>query len=171
MSPLRARLREDTRPEHDRLDALYGQLDLSVRDDYLLFLQAHHAAHSVVEPLIQPAPARQQALAADIRALGAVPLAGFAASYTRHAHPLGLSYVVAGSFLGGQVLRKAWELSRNDTMRSAGRHFGLSGLREHWQTVLKSLTDVAAEDQHRVVDGARAGFRCFADALHFAGRR
>lgn len=167
MSPLRTRLRAETRAEHEALDRQYGALDLSDPADYALFLRAHHAAHSVVEPLIRPAPPRLAALQRDLAAMGLAEGPAFVADYVNNANLLGLSYVVAGSHLGGKVLKKAWSATKNSQMRDAGGHFEVPGQKRHWQFVLRRLSNVQTGDEPGVIDGARAGFRCFADALAF----
>ena len=167
MDPLRARLRAETRPEHEALDAAFGALDLSEPRDYATFLRAHHAASTLIEPLIAPAPGRVAALVSDIGQIGGEVTCGFAYPALQNAHPLGLAYVVAGSHLGAKVLRKRVESASIERFRNAKRYFALPGTAEHWQAVLDSLTNVKPTEADAVIDGARIGFGCFAAALVF----
>ena len=170
MTPLRRRLREETRAEHDRLDAAFGALDLSDTADYGVFLLAHHAAHDLIEPRIRPAPPRLDALRRDLDILGLTPVSGFTHPSLDSAHPAGLSYVVAGSYLGGQVLKRAWQASPNRKLHAAGHYFALPGLKDHWQAVLKVLKEMDPEQHDDVLEGARTAFMCFERALEHVSR-
>ena len=165
MTPLRQRLRAETRPEHEALDVAFGALDLGDVHDYGLFIRAHHAAHTLIEPRIAPAPPRLAALARDLDALGLAPLQNFDVPAIQTADPRGLAYVVAGSHLGGKILHRRWESSENAKIRAAGHYFAVPNVKEHWQITLKVLKGTTPDNHNSVVEGARSAFSCFAMAL------
>lgn len=111
-------LREGTRAEHDRLDALFGRFDLTDRGDYGAFLAAHAAALLPLEAALDAAGAsrlfadwadrkRGGLLAADLAALGgAVPDAVPVPPLENDAAVAGAVYVVEGSRLGGRILAR-----------------------------------------------------------------
>lgn len=115
----RARLREETREAHERLDAHFSQYDLSDRDDYAAFLTAHAAAFIPIERALTDAGAarlfpdwsemiRSHWLAADLEALGiAMPAPVDPPAFDGQAAICAGAYVLEGSRLGGTVLRKA----------------------------------------------------------------
>lgn len=107
-----------TRDAHDRLDAIFSSYDLSRRDHYVRFLQAHAAAFVPVEQALSKAGAndvipdwqdhcRSDALIADLRALG-VPLPSLqpAPSFDSAAAVIGGAYVLEGSRLGAKLIRR-----------------------------------------------------------------
>lgn len=142
---LRARLRNDTRGAHDSLDHLVSQFDLATPLGLSCFLQmqsialrsiAPHAAGAVTFGAVQDLLERA---AADLSALGrpdqqtrmiAGPL-----------HPFAIDYVIAGSRLGTQVLRKRWQSASDAHVRQADAYFSAPSYIELWKSFCTSAQE------------------------------
>jgi len=115
----RTALRNATRRDHDRVDALFAAADLGDAPGYRRFLLAQGAAHLAVEAALDSVgadrvlpdwPARRRAalLLADLDDLGAsAPIAATPPVIANDAAALGAIYVLEGSRLGGQVLKRS----------------------------------------------------------------
>jgi heme oxygenase len=111
-------LRAITRDAHDRVDARFSTFDLSTLGGYADFLAAQAAAFLPIEAALDRAGAgdllpdwldrrRSGALKADLAALGrSSPEVATAPAYADEASVWGGIYVLEGSRLGGNVLRK-----------------------------------------------------------------
>ena len=111
-------LRSITRDAHDRVDARFSAFDLSTTEGYADFLGAQAAAFLPIEAALDRAGAgdllpdwaerrRSDALKSDLAALGrAVPDVNGAPQYPDEASVWGGIYVLEGSRLGGNILRK-----------------------------------------------------------------
>ncbi|WP_260482163.1 biliverdin-producing heme oxygenase [Sphingomicrobium flavum] len=112
-------LKEQTAEAHERLDAHFGNYDLSNPGEYAAFLTAHAAALLTVEQALDDADAaslvpewpqmrRSPYIRADLEKLGAdvPPLPAFPA-LRGDADILGALYVLEGSRLGGKLLRQS----------------------------------------------------------------
>ena len=114
-----ARLRETTAPAHEKLDAgVELERRLARHEDRIGLVQAFHAFHSASEALLRrwlpaghdlDARSRIASLEADLRALGAEPVAPSATTPADTSRALGWLYVVEGSSLGGRVIRRDLE--------------------------------------------------------------
>ncbi|CAN5466319.1 biliverdin-producing heme oxygenase [soil metagenome] len=168
-------LREGTRPEHERLDGLFGGFDLSESAGYTRFLQAHAEALLPIEAALdgvahRVAPdwaerRRSSAILADLGALGAA---------TRRANPYamdgddiaaiaGALYVIEGSRLGGKFLARQVGAGLPTSYLSGEQPKG------SWAALLDAI-DVALTDapaSARALVSARSVFERFEDA----GRR
>jgi heme oxygenase len=109
----RGALRNALRLDHDRVDAAFGGFDLADRASYTAFLRAHARALFAVEQALGTAPAwpawrpRADLLRADLEVLGEAAPAAFADPLpTSGAAAWGMTYVLEGSRLGGQLLRQ-----------------------------------------------------------------
>ena len=124
---LRDRLRVETRPEHEALDAEFAEmLRPDAQDLYARFLMTNRAGHAALEPILLQSPlahaqgggwqahGRLDALAADCTALGLPEWSGpaFAPGRPTFSQALGMAYVLEGSRLGAGFLLKA--LRRQD---------------------------------------------------------
>jgi heme oxygenase len=107
-------LRDGTRDAHAAVDAAFGSLDLTRRDDYVRFLTAHYMAVAPLQPVLAGFAKRHLDMAApDYRALLGDDLA--ALNVKTEQLPLlemdamderGASYVLAGSRLGMSMIRR-----------------------------------------------------------------
>lgn len=115
---VRASLKAATDERHEALDVLFSSLDLSRRDDYVRFLSAQAAALLPYEAALDhagagsvipdwPAHRRGPALLADLEALVAdLPPPVAIQPVLGAPDILGAAYVLEGSRLGGEVIRR-----------------------------------------------------------------
>jgi heme oxygenase len=160
-------LRQATRAEHERVDALFSQFDLSSRAGYGRFLKAQAAAFLPVEAALDRGPGdaavpdwpqrrRGDLIRADLADLGidATPLPppaigdGFAA--------LGTIYVLEGSRLGGSLLRRSVPAGLPARFLSAASP-------EAWRTLIAHLEEKLTTPESRLIaiKAAQAVFALF----------
>ena len=111
---LREYLRDSSRDAHAAVDASFGSLDLTRRDDYQRFLAAHYMAALPLQPLLAGFAERHLDMAApDYPALLEEDLAGLGVEPKRLPRlsvdlidESAASYVLAGSRLGMSMIRR-----------------------------------------------------------------
>lgn len=118
MEPLLTHYREATEASHETLDAAFGSLDLSTREDYVRFLRGHAMGTAPLfasfrtfceDVLGTPCPDYPAMLRADLAALGvsADDLATIPAPAAMS--PRATGYVLSGSRLGlAMIARKGY---------------------------------------------------------------
>ncbi|HEX9954810.1 MAG TPA: biliverdin-producing heme oxygenase [Allosphingosinicella sp.] len=165
----RAALRAGTAAEHERVDSLFGQLDLSRRDDYRLFLQAQAAAFLPTEAALDSAGAkallpdwserrRSELVLRDLAALGAAPPPPEPVPALSDTPAiLGTIYVLEGSRLGGALLRRSVAPDAPQAFLSAPQPRG--GWRKLLETLDHYLYETAAIEA--AVEAARRTFARF----------
>ena len=172
MPDARAALRRATAPDHERLDALFGQFRLDDPADYLAFLTAHAMALPAIEQALDAAgfatllgdwPARRRGAAVtdDLATLGApVPVPLAAPRLDDPAAQWGAAYVVEGSRLGGAML------ARSVREGLPKRYLGTPQPPGAWRHFLQRLDDqVRSPDQiAQATQAARATFALFEQA-------
>ncbi|RYE02236.1 MAG: heme oxygenase [Sphingomonadales bacterium] len=164
---VRAALRSATGQDHERVDAAFSRYDLSSREGYRRFLLHQAAAHLPVERALDRAAGsaiedwatrrRADAIRADLADLGCshiaeIPFDGFATQ----ARMLGGAYVLEGSRLGGQILRKQISDGLPTRFLAQGSSLAWRALLTVLETKLTSPEEIA-----EAVKGARAVFACF----------
>lgn len=118
MEPLLTHYREATKASHETLDAAFGSLDLSTREDYVRFLRGHAMGTAPLfasfrtfceDVLGTPCPDYPAMLRADLAALD-VSTDDFAAVPPPGAmSPSATGYVISGSRLGlAMIARKGY---------------------------------------------------------------
>ncbi|WP_066800611.1 biliverdin-producing heme oxygenase [Sphingomonas soli] len=164
---MRAALRSATEQNHERVDAAFSQYDLSSREGYRRFLLRQAAAHLPVERALDDAAGdviedwairrRADAIRADLADLGCqdiaeAPFDGF----TSQAGLLGGVYVLEGSRLGGQILRK-------QVSEALPTRFLAQGSSLAWRAFIAVLEAklTSKEEIAEAIAGARAVFACF----------
>lgn len=136
-TPLRSRLREDLAPRHERLDACFSRFDLTTRPGLSGFLAAHRAAFAAIRPA--PGGLTGQALLdrmiaaldTDLDRLGHESLPTLAPC--RLSQPMAQDYVLLGSRLGSQLLRRRWEAGRDPELHAAGSYLSLPPMAAEWR--------------------------------------
>lgn len=172
-TPLSLRLRAETRPDHDRVDAAFGGFGLSDREGYTRFLLAQARVLPDLEAMLRPAElvpgwrGRSGALLADLASLGqeappsiAVPIPGGAAGRW------GALYVLEGSRLGGAVLVKRVPPGVPTAFLASTHPQGA------WRDLLARL-DAASDGPAWELDairGAQATFAAFEQAARLTAR-
>ncbi len=167
MTPVQ-RLRAETAPQHDMVDAAFGAHDLADAPSYASFLAAHARALPAVEAVLARHPdlpawrERTSLLAADLIDLGAaIPPAATFALPDRPGAAWGALYVTEGSRLGGIMLVRGVP----DALPS--RYLAAKHLPGEWRALL------AAIDAHDgdpawiegLVAGASATFALYAEVV------
>jgi heme oxygenase len=111
-SALHSSLRTATRSDHQGVDRLIGELDLTRREDYGRLLSIHSAVLEELKPAWRPEDrddfsAMSRRLQNDMRVLGFATAKQRSISRTPLAQDiqLGVAYVIRGSRLGAGVLR------------------------------------------------------------------
>jgi heme oxygenase len=165
----RAALRAGTAAEHERVDRLFGALDLASADDYRLFLSAQAAAFLPVEAALDAAgaealvpdwPARRRGplLRADLAALAApLPPPEPVSALAGTAAILGALYVLEGSRLGGAMLKRSVAADAPRAFLDAPQQAG------SWRKLLETLDHYLYETAsiEAAVGAARRIFCCF----------
>ena len=185
MCSIRSLLREATAPAHGRVDDAFTRLRLGQRNDYREFLTAHASVILPLEVLAGQSGAgqilddwssrrRTDALLNDLAALGLQPPPPLlldshsggshgGGSYGSPAWVLGVLYVLEGSRLGAQVLRRR-VLAGADTECWAATAYLSHGIGQGlWPSFLIKLeaSPYAKGDTGPVIAGARDAFAAF----------
>lgn len=172
----RTTLRDLTHDNHGIVDGLFSKFDLTQRNGYRLFLTAQAAAFLPAEAQLEAAgvgrivpdwPERRRGplLLADLADLGARPDAPVAAPpLPSDAAVLGALYVLEGSRLGGQLLRR--NLPDGAPCRFLAAETAPGAWRALTQHIDKALPGEA--EQADAVAAARAIFDNFATAARQA---
>lgn len=144
---LRARLRGDTRQCHAALDDQVSRLDRQGAEGYARFLLLQWRLFAALEPVSRDAACApvirdlKQRAGEDLERLGRtapVPVLPLVP------HPLAVDYLVSGSRLGAQVLRKRWldrglpEVARAHAYLSAPSCIG------HWRSFIARAEEMPA---------------------------
>ncbi|WP_374412431.1 biliverdin-producing heme oxygenase [Novosphingobium colocasiae] len=175
-------LRCATGPAHDKLDAAFGSLDLTRRDDLARFLRGHAIGMAAIfapfrafvgGELHLSCPDYPAALRADLTELGedTTTLPRISSPWlAADGAALGLAYVVAGSRLGLAMLRK-----RGYHGQSAGlcsRYMENESGIGIWQALLAHMRAATLDDAHiaAACAAARDTFACFAEAFDASAR-
>lgn len=194
MSSLRERLRHDGRTAHDRVDEAFAGFDLTQPEGLQGFLQAHALALLAIAPEenqesgsgagADPAYLHQlirEDLATLSSALGSrsgdpeMPDLGAAKSTAQRTHPAGyhpvsIDYVLLGSRLGMQVLRRRWQLSEDAAVRQASGYISLPSVSGEWRALCSRLAAQPSEgpEADRIVTDALYIFEVFENAAKSA---
>ncbi|WP_194791087.1 biliverdin-producing heme oxygenase [Pseudomonas sp. UFMG81] len=184
-SPLLLALREGTHASHKRLEQrlpfFSEHFDLNA---YRQLLAAYLGFHAPLELALadhQPTQRHKApALRHDLRALGlsdaelaALPLCGTLPAIDDEASALGVMYVLEGSTLGGQVLKRAMAERLGIDSDSGAAFLDVYGplTGAHWRSFLDRLAQAAlgTAAEARTVQAAISTFDCFEQWL--AARR
>lgn len=138
-------LRQETEGAHDELDHLISKLDLASRSDFITFLKVHDACFAAMARHMDVSGLDRmvQAIRNDLTALGEVPEVGAPVDLSPF-HPLAGRYILAGSRMGTQVLRKRWLQSDDSIVRTADTYFTLPSGASEWQAVCAELSQIPA---------------------------
>lgn len=162
---LTARLRAETRSDHDRVDAAFSRFDLTRRDGYARFLVAQARVLPAVEALLDPGGlmpgwrGRTAALRQDLRDLAIAPPASITPLIPDgHAARWGALYVLEGSRLGGAVLARRVPDGLPAAFLGAAHRPGA------WRDLLARLDalELSGPELVQAVAGAKAVFAAFA---------
>ena len=185
---LRVRLKNETRTNHDRAETNLACLmspTLS-KEQYVRVLQGMHAFHAWFEKSLEQLPETLQArefylsnrkklqkVQADLATLGALPKPNtldldLKANQELNAGLWGMLYVIEGSTLGGQVIKKNLEAVLGISEESGASYFSGYGAEngKMWQSFLKAMdNDVTREKPDVVVAAADQAFGLIDEAF------
>jgi heme oxygenase len=176
MESLLTQLRDATRASHATLDAAFGSLDLSRRDDYVRFLRGHAIGmaplfasfQSFVEcELGTTCPDYPAMLAADLASLDEAAPA-FAVEPAGPIANAATGYVIAGSRLGLAMIRKQGYWGRSNELPSAYMEDDL-GL-AIWKEAATRLKALPADETEREAKAAITAFDTFREAFAASSR-
>ena len=172
MPNLRERLRAGTRAHHEDVDAAFSQLDLRERDGLASFLSAQGAALQAIRcasgrHAAEAGALRDEMLAAaeaDFRHLG---YRAERAPTPVDLHPTAVLYILLGSALGAQVLRRRWLASGDPLVQGAGAYFGLPLRAAAWRLFCEeaAATPAQGEDADVILRDANRIFDLYLAAL------
>jgi len=120
---LRDRLKRETWPAHKRLDQALIKHDLTTQLGLSSYLEVHYIARQTLNATfsVTHKDSALELIRNDLTTLGVgEPLVLETDSFT-NPHPVGLTYVIAGSSLGSKVLYKVWSRSLDETVKRAGK--------------------------------------------------
>lgn len=165
---VRDHLRAATGAHHERVDSLFGRLNLADERDYRLFLAAHAAALLPMEQWLDARAgaviddwaerSRGDALRADLAALEIpVPAADPFAPAASPASIGGILYVLEGSKMGGRVL------ARQVNPHLPKHYLAAGGNGSAWKVLVSRLDDivVTGEDVSAATRSASLAFDRF----------
>lgn len=174
MQTLLSHLREATSASHERLDAAFGSLDLSQREDYVRFLGGHAIGMAplfgtfkafVEGDLGLDCPDYPAMLQADLAALGVDAAQLPDVSTKGRLTPESAGYVIAGSRLGLAMIRRKGYWGREHDLPSAYMEDerGLA----IWKDAAALLKGRVMDEQATTVEraGAIAAFDTFSEAF------
>jgi heme oxygenase len=183
---LSQRLKSETAPQHERMDALVNQFDpFASRAGYAKFVAAQYlfqrdVEHLFADPAVKAAVpdlharGRAEASRADLADLGAdLPEAPLASTGVKMPEALGWLYVSEGSTLGAAfLLKEAKErLGLSETFGARNLAAYPEGRAQAWRSFVASLDAVSARPaQDAVLAAVHAAYERFASLLrqHFA---
>jgi len=164
MDPARSYLRQVTRADHERVDAMFAPLDLTSSEDCALFLAAHRDALNLVAAHVQTSEVDLATLITEIsrdlaqfsprdRAAPSVP--------DFEGHPIGVDYVLSGSHFGAKVLVRKMLASTHADVREATHYLQHAHLGDVWPRVQTRLGTLDDAGLAQAAAGARWTFAVF----------
>lgn len=173
METLRHALRRRTEAAHLATERAFEPLDPTTRAGLAGFLAAHDAALRAIAPRLGPAgraaiPGFRAAIARDLATLGApAPATDDAPACGETALPaaaLGMSYVIAGSRLGAQLIGKQVASSPDPAVRRATDYLTVRVAGLDWPGILRQLNTWRGTGAERelVIGAALEAFGIFA---------
>jgi len=175
VTPVLARLRAETRPEHDAIEtALELMSDTLTVAGYRCTLERFHGFYRPLEAGLRAVGGldlterrKTPLLEADLRALGVTDVANLPICldlppYATAAQAFGCLYVLEGATLGGQLISQSIHRTIGVTPETGGRFFRGYGDRTAamWKAFRAALSGFAAapDDQDQIVSAAKDTF-------------
>ena len=168
---LRDRLRQETTEDHDRVDALFGTLDLKAPHPLGQFLAAHRAGFAAMHNAMPDETGfvgrdmlseMIAAIDTDLTVLNTPAPVLATAPFSFEA----LDHIVLGSRLGTAVLKREWSASNDPLVTRASHYFSLPGRGDLWRAHTDALKERAPETGDHIVEDVRQLYRLFEKAYH-----
>lgn len=174
----RALLRDACRGIHACLDQRLSQIDFNDRTDYADMLTRMSGPVTAIEGALTAGVApvlftnwsgrlRAHALRSDVALLGGDFREHSAPAIENEAEAFGTLYVLEGSRLGGQVLARIAQESRDERVREATRYFQHGARKGLWRDFLERLeqSPAVSADPKRATHAALSAFATFQGAF------
>ena len=166
---LRFELRDQTQKAHKRLDAALIKHDLTTVSGLSAYLSVHYLAGKHLETItLEPdchkdISRKISAIEADLDLLSVSSPDWKAAPQARNCHPLGLTYVIAGSALGSKLLFKSWSSSSDANVLNAKNFMTYSKDSKLWNKFLSRAekTSPKKAELNEVIEAANHCFGIF----------
>jgi heme oxygenase len=145
MNDVRSILRLKTARAHKKLDEALGVFDLKTPKGLSQYLKVHLVAYrnlrglSAEAAFIQDIDYKISLLCTDLDLLGEPPAPLDVVAKGRKHHLTGLTYVIAGSSLGGKLLARDWALSRDPVVKKAGNFINNASITDCWREFLAHI--------------------------------
>ncbi|WP_299614540.1 biliverdin-producing heme oxygenase [uncultured Tateyamaria sp.] len=147
----RQALKDRTYADHVRVDETLAGFDLQTRDGFAAFLGIHHVCFdAMTSAAINDSHAQsslrdmQRRIAADLATLG-TSYTPMAAAPMDPVDPLAMDYIIEGSRLGSQVLKRNWATSTDALVRDAQAYFAMAPVPGRWRSVCHDLGQVPVQ--------------------------
>lgn len=168
MDGIRKRLKNDTALAHQRLDHALIKHDLTSRQGLSDYLQVHYIARKALNSTfsVNNDDKAISYLSADLATLGVIEPAVETKEIIEAPHPLGLTYVIAGSSLGSKVLYKVWSSSTDEIVKRAGKFMAFAKDNSDWRDFLAHIAmyDYSEKEIKEIVRSANYCFAVFESA-------
>ncbi|WP_095588255.1 biliverdin-producing heme oxygenase [Actibacterium ureilyticum] len=147
----RKALKDATQPDHERVDRLLSAFDIATRDGFASFLAVHRRCYLAMLRAAAPGGTASNSLDGmladieiDLATLNA-PHDVDPAPVAKQVDALALDYLIEGSRLGTQVLKRAWAGSRDPIVQEARAYFTTAPISGRWAEVCRALSEIPAD--------------------------
>lgn len=169
MNTLRSTLRYETATAHERLDQALCVYDLTTQTGLAKYLKIHLLACLHLRGLTtdndfrREIDAKVSSIQADLDVLNATLSSHKLPTSNAQQHPVGLTYVIAGSSLGGKLLFKDWAKSIDPVVQNAGKFMHSAKITDSWKKFLTYIDkhDFSSEEVEEIVSSANYCFGVF----------
>lgn len=146
-------LKQQTGPHHARVDDALSGLDIAQPDGLARFLGIHLSCFKAMTAVAADGSETRANLAemetriqTDLDRLGKTKCAGLTPGLS-DTDPLALDYMVEGSRLGSQILKRRWAASQDTSVQAANAYFSLEPTAGRWRRVCDDLAAIPAASQ------------------------
>lgn len=142
-------LKHETHSHHARVDDALSALNLAQPADLARFLSIHQLCFQAMIPVAAEG-SKTWAYLTEMDARIATDLAQLAQPRTTETlddlaetDPLALDYMIEGSRLGSQILKRRWTASEDKCVQAANAYFTLKPTQGRWRQVCDELAAIA----------------------------
>jgi len=168
VNKLRETLRKKTSKAHAKLDASLIIYDLKTQEGLSSYLSVHYLARESLSKMSKTFSGERanieklKELRDDLKVLGVTPPEN-RLKVRSLTHPLGLTYVIAGSSLGSKLLYENWLLTDDEVVGCAGKFLTSAKDSTDWLAFLNKTDklELSTDELDRVVATANAVFEVF----------
>ncbi len=147
---LRTALRDDLRAEHEQLDDLMGEYDLTTEEGLRALLTCHYGVWSRIDgkdpKTKQALSSRCEALSADLAVLGS-PVEENTEELLQ-LNDDAINYMASGAQLGTVMLSKQWKNADNPTVLAAHHFFDIPTNPGQWRELCAKLSEIPKDSDY-----------------------